>query len=29
VQVHSHHRDATIASIGASKAMTSGETEAA
>lgn len=27
VQVHSHHRDATVASIGASKAMTSGETE--
>lgn len=27
VQVHSHHRDATVASIGASKAMTSSETE--
>jgi large subunit ribosomal protein L25 len=27
VQVHSHHRDAIIASIGASKAMTSGEAE--
>lgn len=29
VQVHSHHRDATVASIGASKAMTSSETETA
>lgn len=29
VQVHSHHRDATVASIGASKAMASSETEAA
>jgi large subunit ribosomal protein L25 len=27
VLVHSHHRDATVASIGASKAMTSSETE--
>jgi len=29
VQVHSHHRDATVASIGASKAMASGEAESA
>jgi large subunit ribosomal protein L25 len=29
VQVHSHHRDATVASIGASKAMASSETETA
>jgi large subunit ribosomal protein L25 len=29
VQVHSHHRDATVASIGASKAMASDEAESA